>query len=229
MMRGSLLLALLLVPSLAHAQWETGALFPTTPVAIGDEAHSSIAFGVRQHTTSTLRGPGQRGISSEALFNEQATVYVAGLHSMLQFVPGVYTIPNAYRIRATEEVPLNGVTLTNLYGLKIWDVIQGRRNWAIYTDAGTVSFGDNVIIRTGGLFVTSAPGYGAVSIQNGGLLRIYDGANREVGRLQGTADGLLLTVLEGVATVRGTVRIESLAGTGTRQVVVDADGTLRAR
>ncbi len=225
---------LLLASTTAIAQWSNGSnLWPTPPIGIGSQAHNSIAFGVRCLTytdpCNSLTGAGQRGISSEAYYNSQATVYVAGIHSALAFAPGTYTVPNAYRIRAVEEPPLPaGVVLSNLYGLYVFDVNKGQNNWAIYTNDGPSSFGDPITIRRGALTVTGQPGYRSINVENGGIISLYDGTNTEIGRIQASGGDVIWTVLSGKLNINGNVKITGLAGSGTRAVYAQSDGSLIA-
>lgn len=144
-----ILLFLILIPT-APAQWILGGtLWPNFPVGIGQQAHQSIAFGVRclDANCSPLHGPGQRGISSEPMFNEEATVYATAGHFMPQFVPGTYTIPLAMGLRITMPYVDPGVTFNTLIGLRIHDINRGQTNYAIYTEDGPISVGDHVTIR----------------------------------------------------------------------------------
>lgn len=240
-MKNLLSVLLILLPQLAFGQWSNGLrVYPTPPIAIGSEAHGSISFGVRclsyTDPCNALTGAGQRGISSEAIYNSQATVYVAGIHSLLTFAPGSYTVPQAYRIRATDEAPFpDGVVVTNLYGLRIYDVIRGQFNYAIYTEAGEVSLGDKVTIRNGPLNVngainaTSAAGTRSINVKTGSILSFYDANGVETARLQGASTDTIISVLSGALAINGgSVRIQSLSGSGTRAVLVQADGTLIA-
>lgn len=211
----------------ALAQWSNGSnLYPAPPIAIGSQAHGSIAFGVRclvyTDPCNNLVGAGQRGISSEQIYNSQATTYVAGIHSELSFAPGSYTIPNVYRIRATEEPPLpTGVVLTNLYGMYIYDVNKGQSNWALYTNDGRVSFGGPVEMR-------GAAGTRSVQVLNGSILSVYDATGAEVGRIQGASGDMLFTAISGNVTVSGNFKVSGLAGSGTRAVYADSTGKLVA-
>ena len=216
-----LLLALLFVPGLASGQWSNGTnLWPSTPLAVGDMAHPSIAFGVRClfafNPCDNLHGAGQRGISSEAIYNEEATVYVAGVHSQLVFRPGTYTVPLAMGMRVVTPVVPAGVTVSQLHGLKIYDQTQGQSNYAIYTGLGKVSLGDVLELR-------GQPGYRSITVQNGSIISLYDATGAEVGRIQGAGGDVLITALT------GKVRIPSLAGAGTRALSVDSQGNLVAQ
>jgi hypothetical protein len=157
------LLPFLLLPVHASAQWVGGLnLWPTFPVGIGQQAHPSIAFGVRclDQYCPPLHGPGQRGISAEPMFNSEATTYATAGHFMPQFVPGLYTVPQVYGLRVTIPYIDPGVTLTTLYGLRIYDINRGVNNYAIYTDDGPVSFGASLTIRQGTHTITGLAGSG---------------------------------------------------------------------
>lgn len=242
-MRKLLALCLALVAFNVAAQWSNGTnLWPSSPVGIGQQAHNSIMFGVRclDATCQGPTGPGQRGISSDVMFNSQATVYAAGIHSHMEFAPGSYTVPIAYRIRATDEAPLpSGVSISTLYGLYVSDVIKGVTNYAIHTDAGPVSFGDSVTIRSGSLTVQSgsingpinastSPGTRSVIVGNGSILSFYDATGAEIGRIQAASGDVVWTVLSGKLNINGSVKITSLAGSGTRVVYAQSDGSLVA-
>lgn len=219
---------LLLASTTASAQWSNGTnLWPSSPVGIGQQAHNSIMFGVRclDATCQGPTGPGQRGISSEAMYSEQATVYVAGMHSALYFKPpssGSYTIPDAFRMRAVEEAPLPaGVSITNLYGLKIYDVNKGTNNWAIWTGDGKVSIGGPTELR-------GVAGTRSLMVQNGSIISLYDATGAEVGRIQGASGEVVWTVLSGKLNINGNAKITGLAGSGTRAVYAQSDGSLIA-
>lgn len=227
-MRKLLALCLCLVAFNVAAQWSNGTnLWPSSPVGIGQQAHNSIMFGVRclDATCQGPTGPGQRGISSEVMFSEQATTYVTGMHSALYFKPptsGSYTIPDAFRMRAIEEGTLpSGVTLTNLYGLKIYDVNKGQNNWAIWTGDGKVSLGGPTELR-------GVAGTRSLMVQNGSIISLYDATGAEVGRIQGASGDVVWTVISGKLNISGGVKVTSLAGSGTRAVMAQSDGSLIA-
>lgn len=132
-------------------------LFLNGPIQIGDGAASgSILFGIRQ-TNSTVTGTGQRGMSSEPIFNSQASVYAAAGHFQATFASGTYTVPDHFVARFLQPSSLPaGVTLTSMYGVYIGDVtLAGTNNYALYTNSGLVSFGNAVTVRSGGLTVTA--------------------------------------------------------------------------
>lgn len=80
------------------------------------------------------------------------------------FLSGDGIMTNGIGVLAT-VVKTGGGTITTAYGLKVDDITVGTTNYAIYTGAGLVRFGDEVF-ADGGLTVTGLLSYTDLSIAN---------------------------------------------------------------
>ena len=86
-------------------------------------------------------------------------------------------VTNLYGIRVDSPsgTAANGVEVTNAYGIKIENQLKGANNWALYTDLGTVRFGDTTQLdgASSGLLFTNT---NQVMLRSNGINAIIDGA-----------------------------------------------------
>lgn len=66
------------------------------------------------------------------------------------------TVTNVVGFRIANGTVGSGATLTNLYGLYISDLTNGTNNYAIYTNSGDISLGDDVTFRQAAEITTSS-------------------------------------------------------------------------
>lgn len=179
---------------------------------IGDSSSpsNSIAFAVRMDT-STLTGSGQRGVSSEPIFNSQASVYATAGHFQPVFASGTYTIPILYGVRIVNPVTVAGVSVTTQYGLYIYDVNYGGTNYALYTNDGAISFGAGITVRTGSVTLTS----GDLMLSSGAITASGDITGRDMivgaGRgLVGSDSNRYVTITAGTSLLLGAGALTQL-------------------
>lgn len=183
---------------------------------IGDSSSpsNSIAFAVRMDT-STLTGSGQRGISSEPIFNSQATVYATAGHFQPVLASASWTLPILYGARIIQpSVGATVPTITTQYGLFIDDVNRGGTNYALYTGDGLVSLGAAVTIRSGGLTLTT----GDITLSSGAITAFGDITGRDM--IVGAGRGLVSSAGERMVTLTAATSTTITSGaTGTNMIV----------
>jgi len=226
-------------------------------VGIGVAASASVGLYLFGATALTGSGTSQNAIKSDLTFPAAATVSIDAGFFRVRTTASAYTVSVASGIYIDEAIKGATSTITTLYGLKIEDQTVGGTNYAIYTGAGLVRFGGAATFAST-VAVTGAVNFGnKLTIGTNGAtgdtvfqLQSSDGATSRNGISMQTAYysasfiqtqnsyPLILGVNAGAGTggsanhlqiaVGGAVTIASLAGTGSRTVVADANGVLSA-
>jgi hypothetical protein len=117
------------------------------------------------------------------------------------------------------ENPSGGVAMTTLYGMYLESLSAGSSNFAIFTNLGKVSFGDNVAINpiagTVGLLIqqASTPTVDAVQVKNSAAANLF--------RVQknGATSGLLDTM-----SYASTITLDVTKGNVHKTTTVNATG-----
>jgi hypothetical protein len=91
----------------------------------------------------------QNGIVSQATYGSGATTSGTGVYSQIITTAAAFTMINGYNFYVADASLGAGSAITNLYGLYISALTFGGTNYAIYTNAGINSIGDQFTVRAG--------------------------------------------------------------------------------
>jgi hypothetical protein len=122
-------------------------------VGIGGVADSTVALNI--NTANALTSTNQRGINCQPFFNSTCTVQGVAINAAVFTQAAAFTLANAYGVLINNATIGAGSAITNQYGLYV-DAISGAAtlNYAIYTNAGKVRFGDyTTVAATGGFTI----------------------------------------------------------------------------
>lgn len=184
--------------------------------------------------------------------------YVIGFETRIGTQPGSFTLPNAVGINLGSVLKGSGTSITRVVGLLAYDDTAGTNNaiLATFGDAFTGNWflnykGGRQSYVNGKFHFDNDIGVGrmpdavtdcrtiAIDAASQCFIRIYVGGV-EKARITGGAEALAIDSLSGTVEIRGangtgisvaangTVKIASLAGSGSRTVKADANGVLSA-
>lgn len=120
----------------------TGASTLTGNVGIGAGINTAVGLYVR---SAALAGTDQYGVYSAAPFTSAATNSAAAFVAEAKTAAASFTVGSLYGLFITDATKGAGSAITTQYGIRIQDQTQGATNYAIYTNAGLVRFGDRVL------------------------------------------------------------------------------------
>lgn len=120
-------------------------------IAVGGASFDSV--GVRVVSTN-LAGSGQYGVYSVPSFSATATGSGIGVYTKPGTAAAAFTQTFIAGFYAAAPTKGAGSTITTAYGLFIESVSAGATNYAIYTQTGTVRFGD--VVQFAGTNTTGA-------------------------------------------------------------------------
>jgi hypothetical protein len=78
---------------------------------------------------------------AQVLGADSSAYSATGVNAKVQLFSGG-AVDNAYALRANIDAGVGGGSVTNGYGIWVYDMTAAANNWAIKTGAGTVEFGD---------------------------------------------------------------------------------------
>lgn len=127
-----------------------------TPPSSGNKYYYGLYGSSEMGATATNKANRLRGASFFTGNNNLDVDYMWGLHVESKYF-GLFdgTVISNYGIEIEQNNANVGGNLTNAYGLYIGNIEEATNNWAIYTEAGEISFGDDVNIRTGNIKINS--------------------------------------------------------------------------
>jgi len=152
------------------------------PVGIGGSANQAYRWNVAGSSPGTDTSQGAGRIAANT--NASATAAIYGIEVAMSSTAASYTTTAAYGLYCANWNKGAGHTITTQYGLFVESLTAGATNYAIFTGAGLVRFGDNLAVGATGSF-GGATG-GAVFLANatapssnptgGGILYVESGA-----------------------------------------------------
>lgn len=121
-----------------------GALRLTTDPTASPEAAINITTGFSLATGTT-----QIGVNVNPVYSSAATVAGYGVYGKVQTAVASFTMTSAMSFYAANPTAGAGSTITSAYGVYVEAITTGgTNNYAIYTNAGLVSFGGAVTATT---------------------------------------------------------------------------------
>src|SRR3990167_2061827 len=143
-----------------------GTLTVTGAVAIGTTADTSKALYILGAVTST--GTSQQSLMADGTFSSAATAAGYAGFFRVRTAAAAFTMSQASALYLDDAIIGATSAITTLYGLQIASITTGGTNYAIYTNAGLVRFGDaatfastvavtGATTATGGLLLATQP------------------------------------------------------------------------
>ncbi len=170
----------------------TGASSLTGNVGIG--VANAADRGLYIKPQGTLTGTSQYGALIFPTVSSAATTAAYGINLGIQTTAASYTITNAYGLNIISPVIGSGSAITTNHGLYVAAQTTGGTNYAIFTNAGLVRFGDNVSSIGSILSSSATAGIGYAT-----------GAGGTIG--QGSGSGKATTVV--LNKVTGTITMDA--------------------
>jgi hypothetical protein len=158
------------------------------------------------------------------VFQNASTQSIAAATGVLSqlYSTAAGTLVAGYMFRAMAPWITAG-SITNLYGLYVEDVSAGSNNWAIYTNAGDVSLGDNIVFRQAATISNTS---GSITIDPSAGL-VIDATTVTVNAATGTSPYILFdTDLNGAFNVAGYVQFRAHDSGGANTVYARIDGVI---
>lgn len=126
------------------SNWKTNS--STGHMGLGG-ASASAAYGLQTNYTA-MTGTIQNFAFFAGTITSTATTGALGVNILINTQNASFTTPVLYNLRLEKGVKGAAHTVTTHHGLYIEDIDYGGTNYAIYTNAGTVRFGDTVNVNT---------------------------------------------------------------------------------
>lgn len=186
---------------------------------LGVGAGADPTVGVLVNATD-FTGTSQFGFYSAPTFGSAATAAGYGLYIATKTAVASFTVANLYNIRISDASLGAGSAVTTQYGLYIDSLAAASgTDYAIFTNAGLVSFGDAVTVRANGLAITA----GGLTVSAGGAA--ITGNSSVTGTFQSSST---LTVSAGGIAVTGNSTITGTLSGLTALTVTSGNLTVSA-